>query len=144
MIQVISSQQYEQYAAPNGQIVIDAPASPLDGSVYHHHIAATQAIEAERERLRSAIDDDLSQGGPLMQGLALFASQLQELGWDELDLKIDLHQRIVIFPCDEMLAIADAHRFFEDLISAAADDPVTHYPQLLHDFQERQFCSVSQ
>jgi hypothetical protein len=132
-------QQYDHYPVPGGYRIA-APKSPLDGSMWESASDAATAIDAEQTKIKAAVDADLAEGGPLMQGLTLFAAQLMQLDWDDLDLQIDLSQRIVIFPGDEMLAISEAHRFFDDLIAAQVAAPSECYLEYLAPFQDSLFA----
>jgi hypothetical protein len=105
--------------------------------MYDTEAQARTAIEHERQRVCAAVDADLTHGGPLRRGLTLFALQLVDLEWDDLDLQIDLANRIVIFPNDKMLSIPQTHRFFDALIGSGAAGPSSCYDDHLQAFQQK-------
>lgn len=117
MIRLITSRGYQQRPAPSGSgVVIDAPSSPLDGSFHACEQSAQEAIEQEQLLRREAVDSDLASGGPLTQGLTLLALQLQQVGWQDLDMDVDVARGIVVFPGGQSLPIWDAHRMLDELV----------------------------
>lgn len=143
MIRVISSQQYETCSLSGGGVLIEAPSSRLDGSLWPDEAEAGEAIRREQLKTQEAVDMDLAEGGPLMRGLALLSFQLQLLGWDELDVQLDLASMIVIFPSDEMLSVPDAHVFLEALIEQNVHADHTQYATYLERFQQSMFSNVT-
>jgi hypothetical protein len=138
MIKLVTSRGYQHHPAPGegGRVVIQAPSSPLDGSLHECEAAALAAINHEQARRRSIVDADLASNGPLTQGLTLFAIQLQQLEWGDLDVEIDVAQGIAVFPGGQMLAIADAHRMLDELVVQGAGDG---YEAAISQYQERLF-----